>query len=136
VFYRILEKLMKNPFEEPKLYIKVAKNRFEIQKISGERTSETVSAPEPFSTSRLLVGNMSLAERYLAEGIKKVLPAKLIKRHPAVLIHPIEMTEGGLSEVETKVLHELAAAAGARKVVVWEGDELTPEEAAQKLDSA
>jgi hypothetical protein len=126
---------MKKPFEE-KLYIRVARNRFDIRKVSGEAASEAVSPSEPFSTSRLLVGQLSLAERYLSEGIRKVLPRKWVKLNPVVLMHPVEMTEGGLSEVETRVLTELALAAGARRVVIWEGDDLTPDQAAQKLDHA
>ncbi len=126
---------MKKLFEE-KLYIKVAKNRFEIQKVSEQAASEVVSPPEPFSTSRLLVGQFSLAEYYLREGIEKVLPRKMIKRSPAILIHPVEMTEGGLSEVETRVFRELAFGAGASRVVIWEGESLTPEQVEEKLENA
>jgi len=37
------------------------------------------------------------------------------------VIHPTEMVEGGLSEVEERVLRELALGAGARSVVVHVG---------------
>ncbi|MFE8073461.1 hypothetical protein QQM79_20585 [Marinobacteraceae bacterium S3BR75-40.1] len=122
-------------FEE-KLYVKVSRNRFEIMKVSGEPAVEIVSSPEPFSTSRLLIGEFVRAEHELQQGIQKLLPKKLIKRRPKVLMHPIEMTEGGLSEVEVKVLREVAFGAGAYKVELWEGEELSPQQAAEKLENA
>lgn len=45
----------------------------------------------------------------------------------------MERCEGGLSQVEERVLHELAAGAGARKVVVWVGAELSDGEVLAKL---
>jgi len=44
------------------------------------------------------------------------------------------MTEGGLSEVEERVLRELAMCAGASKVVVWVGHELSDAEVKEKLN--
>lgn len=126
---------MRKLFEE-KLYVKVSRNRFEIVKVSGDPAVEIVSAPQPFSTLRLLVGDFSRAEHHLSTGIRKVLPKKLIKRSPAVLIHPLELTEGGLSEVEVKIFRELAFGAGAHKVKVWEGAELSPQQVIEKLENA
>ncbi len=51
-------------------------------------------------------------------------------------MHPLEMTEGGLSEVEAKVLREIALGTGAHKVEIWLGEELTPQQAATKLENA
>ena len=44
------------------------------------------------------------------------------------------MIEGRLSEVEERVLRELAMGAGASKVVVWVGHELSDAEVQEKLD--
>ncbi|MDO6442876.1 hypothetical protein [Marinobacter sp. 2_MG-2023] len=126
--------MLRKLFEE-KVYVKVSRNRFEIMKVSGKPVVEIVCAPEPFSTSRLLIGEFVRAEHELLNGIKKVLPKKLIKRSPAVLMHPIEMTEGGLSEVEVKVLREVAFGAGAHRVELWEGEELSPQQALEKLEN-
>lgn len=65
-----------------------------------------------------------------------MLPKTFIKRSPAVLIHPLEMTENGLCQVEVKILRELALGAGAYKVEVWEGEELTPSQVVEKLENA
>lgn len=121
---------------EEKIYVKVFRNRFEIIAVSGYLVVKSAVSLEAFSTSRLLIGNFSLAEQLLRNGIKEVLPKKLIKRSAAVLIHPIEMVDGGLCEVEVKILHEIAIAAGAHRVKLWEGEELTPQQATVKLENA
>jgi rod shape-determining protein MreB len=50
-----------------------------------------------------------------------------------VVIHPLEKIEGGLSQVEERLFHELAVGAGASKVVVWAGAPLSDAEVAAKL---
>jgi len=45
------------------------------------------------------------------------------------------MIEGGLSQVEERVLRELAAGAGARKVFVWVGHELSDQEVIQRANT-
>jgi hypothetical protein len=49
-----------------------------------------------------------------------------------MLILPMEKTEGGLSQVEERVLQELALGAGARRALVWVGQELSDQELRQK----
>lgn len=127
--------MIKKLFVE-RLYVKVSRNRFEIMKVSGDLAVEVISSPEPFSTSRLLIGEFRLAERHLTNGIKKVLPKKLIKKSPEILMHPLEITEGGLSEVEVKILRELALGTGAHKVEIWLGEDLTPQQVIEKLENA
>jgi len=51
-----------------------------------------------------------------------------------VLIQPLELIDGGLSEIEARILHELAIGSGASKVVVWVGAELSDTEVKQKLN--
>ena len=121
---------------EEKLYVKVSRNQFEIIPVSDESSTKIISSPQPFSTSRLLVGEFALAEHYLTSGVKDVLPKKMIKPSPAILIHPVEMIEGGLSEVEIKVLREISLGAGAHKVVVWDGETLTLDQVHERLESA
>lgn len=55
---------------------------------------------------------------------------------PLVVIQPLEMIEDGLSEVEERVLREVAASAGARKVVVWVGHELSDAEVMRHSQSS
>ena len=46
----------------------------------------------------------------------------------------MEMTEGGLSQVEDRVFRELAAGAGAKEVLVWVGDELSDQAMLAKIN--
>ena len=49
-------------------------------------------------------------------------------------MHPMEMYEGGLSEVEERILNELAFSAGAIKVALHTGATLTAKEAKHKIN--
>ncbi len=109
------------------IYLKVHPNKFELKNITtGKFTS--VMATEPFTTKRLLVGHFSNADKTLKEGIVKISKKKTFNPRPIVIIHPMNMVEGGLSQIEERVLLELAHGAGARKVKLWVGHELTDQE--------
>ena len=116
------------------VYVKVLKNQFRLRHVGNEK-EVTVSALEPFTTNRLLIGQFAVAEKYLKEGIEKVHEGRWFAASPVIVIQPLEMIEGGLSQVEERVLMEVAAAAGARKVVVWIGHELTDQEVVQRVDN-
>lgn len=98
---------------------------------SSTGVEETVRPASPFSTERLLVGMFSIAESALRGALAKVRGRRL--RKDRVLIQPLEMIDGGLSEVEERVLLELAAGAGCGKAVVWVGEELSDQAVRAKL---
>lgn len=116
------------------LYVKVYENRFVLKRLDTDGPEHEIESAEPFSTQRLLVGQFSAASRALARGFKQ---AKVVggwfSIKPAVVIHPMEKSEGGLSEVEARVLMEVALDAGARKARVWTGHELSTAEARRLL---
>ncbi|WP_052480826.1 hypothetical protein [Gilvimarinus agarilyticus] len=116
------------------LYIKVKNNQFEAKCLSSSSRWESARPAKPFSTERLLVGTFSAAEPALKSLVKKVTPRGIIKKSPRVIIQPLEYLEGGLSEVEERVLKELALSAGAFKVVLHTGEELTDADASTLLD--
>ena len=109
------------------VYVRVAKNQFQIRHIENKKEI-IMSAVEPFTTKRLLIGEYRIAEKYLREGIKKVHQGRWLPASPVVIMHPLEMVDGGLSEIEERVLKELATGAGARKVILWLGHELSDHE--------
>lgn len=123
---------MKHLFSVP-LYIKVYKNSFVIRNVSAKSPERRFSAAQAFSTKRLLVGNFTQAETCLQQAIENLVPKRFIPRPIAVLIQPMEMIEGGLSQIEERILNELALGAGAYKVVLWVGRELADNEALKKL---
>ncbi len=118
------------------LYIKVSKNKLEAKNLSFDEGWQTVHATEPFTTERLLVGTFSAAEPLLTQLITNVTPRSFIRQSLRAVIQPMELIEGGLSEVEEKILKELALGAGAFKVVLHTGAELSDSEAKKLVTKA
>lgn len=117
------------------LYIKVRENQFEITDLTGEAGTRLFQPARPFTTSRLLIGEFSGAEDCLKAGIEQMCGKQRLRAKPAVLIQPLAKTEGGLSQVEDRVLREVALGAGACSVSVWVGEELSVAEAKKKIGS-
>jgi hypothetical protein len=111
------------------LYIKISKNKFEAKNLSLAGDWESISPETPFTTERLLVGTFTTAEATLAQLVKRVLPKGLFTKSPRVVMHPVAMVEGGLSEVEERIFKELALGSGAFKVALHIGSELSDSEA-------
>lgn len=109
------------------IYVKVTNNQFWVRHIESQKEA-IETALEPFTTKRLLIGEFTIAEKYLKRAIKKIDEGKWFSASPVVIIHPMEMIEGGLSQIEERAMVELAAGAGARKVMVWVGHELSDQE--------
>jgi len=107
------------------MYARVKRNKIKLKNIKTQREIEEAAIPG-FTTKRLLVGEFSIAEKLLSTMIKKLHDGWLTAT-PTMIIHPLEMIEGGLSPVEERLLIELSAGAGARKVHLWVGDQLSDE---------
>lgn len=118
------------------LYVKVRINQFEAKNLSTENGWKSAIAPEPFTTERLLVGKFSAAESVLSTLINEIQPKALFKKSPRVVIQPMDMIDGGLSEVEERIFRELALGAGAFKVILHIGKELSDSEARDVLNGA
>jgi hypothetical protein len=88
-----------------------------------------LQADPGFSNQRLLVADFAAAQQLLQCGLNQILPKRFlrIRRKPQLLIQPLEHLEGGLSQVEERILLELGLGCGARKVRLHLG---------QALDSA
>ena len=124
---------MKNLFVNY-LYVKVYENKLEVKNVSVKGGWVSGYPDKPFSTERLLVGTFSAAEPALRKLFKDSLPNGWVKKNAKVVIHPIDKVEGGLSEVEEKILKELAFGAGALKVALHVGDELTGSEVVKLIN--
>ncbi|WP_317932368.1 hypothetical protein [Halioxenophilus sp. WMMB6] len=116
------------------LYIKISINKFLIKNLSTGDDWITEHPAQPFTNDRLLVANFSVAEPVLRNLLKSCIGGMLLKKQARVLIQPLALVDGGLSEVEEKVLRELGLAAGAYKVVLHVGDELSNEQAQARLE--
>ncbi len=113
------------------IYITIKKN--EICGLNIENGATQTERAE-FSSKRLLVGSFTIAENTLELIAHKILAPKRWWYKPPlkVVIHPLEMNEGGLSEVEERATRELALAAflgfNVQKVIIWNGKILTAEQ--------
>lgn len=118
------------------LYVRVFTDAFKVALVSSPGTEQVFSPSQPFTTKRLLVGQFSVAEHCLKNAIESLVGKSLIPKSVAAVIHPQEMIDGGLSEVEEKVFRELGLGAGAKKVAVWVGGVLGPQEVSELLKNA
>lgn len=114
------------------IYVRIYVNKFIVKSI--ENNEEVIdNATKAFTTTRLLVGNFLMAESILTKAIKTVGNSSWFSAKPIIVMHPMAMVDGVLSEVEDRVLRELAASAGARKILIWVGKQLTDEEITNKV---
>jgi len=116
------------------VYIRVHPNKFELKNINTGKTL-VLSAIQSFTTKRQLIGEFTTAEELLKKGMKQSVERRFLSGKPVVVIQPMSMIEGGLSQVEERVLQELAVGSGARKVKVWVGHELSDNEVLQRAES-
>lgn len=114
------------------VYVRISKNRFHLKNVDSGAHAEIAPSPG-FTTSRMLVGSFTIASAALKEGMAKVVGKGLFVRAPGVVIHPVEMIESGLSEIEERAIRELAIQGGVGKAVVWVGRELSDAEVKSKL---
>lgn len=113
------------------IYVRIYENRVHIRNIDDNRDIE-LSAEEPFSTERLLIGSFNAARALLTRGLKIVTGRKIFAMN--ILMHPMEKIEGGLSQVEDRVLRDLAISLGAQKAAVWTGDELSDNDVTREIE--
>lgn len=85
--------------------------------------SSNVVVTNPFKHPRSFVGDFYLAEKIIQHGMLQVHKSR-IRPAPRVIMHQLEKTEGGLTNIEERVLREIAAGAGAREVVIYLGKKI------------
>ena len=90
-------------------------------------------AHPPFTTQRMLIGDFTAAQHALKIALKKVSNRRIFSVSPHMVIQPLEKIEGGLCEIEERIIREIAIGAGASKVVVWVGPELSDSQVKAKL---
>jgi len=109
-------------FKSQTYYVRIKENEFIIKSVINPKEI-TIKAEEPFMTKRLLIGQFSVAEKFLKIGLEQFNEKFLFA--PIIVMHPLENVDKELSEVEEKVLKELALSSGAKEVKLWLGEELT-----------
>ena len=114
--------------DEPVVAIERAGNKTTVKaigKASRNCPGPGVELIYPFKHRRSMISSFNYAEQVLRFAFKSI-NTNLFRASPRVVMHQLERNEGGLTEVEERVLRELALGAGAREVVVYQGDRIDP----------
>ena len=96
-----------------------------IGKASRNCIGPGVEVINPFKHSRSMVSSYTHAEKMLRQAFKSIF-TNVFQAAPRVVMHQLEKNEGGLTDIEQRVLTELALRAGAREVVVYQGSRINP----------
>jgi rod shape-determining protein MreB len=123
----ILKKLVSLFFGKRVVYVLIRRNAMEARDVFSGRSASDVPT-ESFTTRRLLIGNFLPAETCLAGLLRKVYGSSLKLSAPTGVMHPLEMTEEGLSFVEERVLRECAEGAGCSRSIIHVGSLLSDQE--------
>ena len=99
--------------EKPLLQITTDKKSI----ITAFGNSAYINPINAFSHPRSLLNDFYSAERLPQAIVKKVIGKKLISPAPAIIIHPMEKIEGGLTSIEIRAFTEMAY--GAREVAIY-----------------
>ncbi len=92
--------------------IQIFTNRMIVRNV-GTGESIVRVATRPFSSRRLLIGDLDAAEALLGDVIKDMEGWKRFLRSPAkAIFRPMEQSEGGLCPVEAQVLADLGVRMG------------------------
>ncbi|WP_323663537.1 YjaA family stress response protein [Pectobacterium carotovorum] len=91
------------------LYIRIYRNTLTVRNVDTKQ-EVTEQSETPFTTTRLLLGQMIPAMKLLDRLARKVAPKRLSDLFSShkVIIHAMEMNEGGHSQVEFASYIELA----------------------------
>ncbi|TQI79851.1 hypothetical protein FHU10_0046 [Serratia fonticola] len=89
-------------------YLQVRKDHLTLKSLDTQKIATGTAA---FSTQRLLIGQFFIAEFCLYNLVPQVFPGfinQLKRRHlrSDLVVHAMEMLEGGVSQVEQRILEE------------------------------
>ena len=91
--------------------------------------SRDVQVINPFAHPRTLLGDFVAGEQLLRTLLRK-LPVKrsMFTPAPTIVLHLQGDPQGGFTSVEVRAFREMALAAGASEVVVWQGPNLSDQQ--------
>jgi len=115
-------------FDEEPLIVISHDHPHKIESVGTTARKSGKPSMNPFLHPRIIVSDFFAAEELLRRAFRIVSGRKAILPAPVAVMHWVEELEGGLSQIEMRVSRELAEGAGARRVYIWEGRELSDEE--------
>lgn len=105
------------------IYVQVFRDRFIVKNVDSGDSSE-VKRDMSYASPRMLIADFTTAQHQLKQAVKAV---KRGIRAPEILMHPMELIEGGITQVEYRVFVELGIGSGASKAAVYSGSPLSAE---------
>ncbi|WP_031410992.1 rod shape-determining protein [Vibrio parahaemolyticus] len=114
---------------EPYLAVETSGKKSLIKSVGSEAKLQSgtgIQVINPFSHPRSFIADFYVAEKLIQHGVREVLKSKFFKLSPRIIMHQLEKVEGGLTNVEERVLRELALSGGAREVITYVGKQLDP----------
>ncbi|MGB1042745.1 MAG: hypothetical protein ACPGU6_05070 [Tenacibaculum sp.] len=122
-------------FKSELVYILLFKNRLKIYRLDNGKSIDRTSI-KPFSNSRLLLGDFQRFEVFLKELIEELFKKDnyLIAPPISMLMHQLEMKEGGVTPVEKRAMVDSARHSNAKEFFLFFSDkELTLKQALAKI---
>lgn len=117
-------------FFEQTIYIQIEKDLFKFLHVQSGRIIKTQGA---FSNQRLAIAHFMIAAEALKKGVYEVYPKSFFRVPPVIIMHQIFNSEGGLCEIEERILREAAFSSGAKQVFIWEGQPLSASQLENKV---
>lgn len=115
------------------VYVQIRKNQFDMKYVEENKQTSLTAFP-PFTTQRLLIGEYGAAEHLFKKCIKELIGSVWIPPMFRIVMHPLEMTEGGLRQIEERVLQQLASSMQPRTIKVHVGQALSNDDALNLAD--
>lgn len=119
---------MLDPFFAPVAYVQIFRDRL---RVSLPDRGVTVEDCGQFSHQRSILGNFAIGEQTLARALKRAYAGRWFTPRPFLVIHPQELIDGGLTQIEERALTEMGLGAGASKVKIWMGAPPTAQQLAE-----
>ena len=114
------------------IYIQVATDFLRIRNVLQHKEVELTANPS-FSHPRTLLGNFTVADALLRQGLGQVASRSGFRLAAQVVLHPLEKIDGGLTQIEARAFQELILGAGAGQVKIWTGPALSDAQVLQQL---
>jgi rod shape-determining protein MreB and related proteins len=101
----------------------------------AEKSKPNVALVNGFKHPRTLLADFIIAEQTLKACLKLLIPKSIFQPSPVIIFQPLEMDEGGYTQVEMRAFQELCNQAGARKVYIKLGAELSEDDLIRIADT-
>ena len=117
------------------IYANLYKNKAKICRLDTGQCI-TRESKEKFSNSRVLLGEFEIAENFLKNIITELTKDSFLTPSLKVIIHQMELTEGGLSSTEKRALRDSFLHLNSKHIFIYEGkNELSHSEALSHINN-